>query len=113
MNRLAKAPWAVCGGLIMAVSVASGGAAEVSGPAPFGRTADGTDVAVFTLKSKGGVSAKVMTLGATLIELHAPDKAGKSADVVLGFNDVAGYESDANQYFGCTVGRFANRIANG
>jgi aldose 1-epimerase len=110
---LAKVAWAVCGGLIMAVSVGRSGAAEVSGPTPLGKTADGTEVAVYTLKSKGGVSARVMTLGATLIELHVPDKAGKTADVVLGFNDVSGYESDANQYFGCTVGRCANRIAKG
>jgi aldose 1-epimerase len=98
---------------MMAILGAETGAAEIKGPAPFGKTADGTDVAVYTLESKGGVTAKVMTLGATLIELHAPDKAGKTVDVVLGFNDVAGYESDDNQYFGCTVGRVANRIAKG
>ena len=99
-----------CGGLAMSASSA---AAEVSGPAPFGKTADGTEVAVFTLKSKSGVVAKVMTLGATLTELHAPGKAGKTANVVLGFDDVAGYQSDRNQYFGCTTGRVANRIAGG
>jgi aldose 1-epimerase len=87
--------------------------AEVSGPTPFGKAADGTPVAVFTLKNKGGVSARVMTLGATLIDLWAPGKTGKVADVVLGFDDVAGYESDANQYFGPVVGRYANRIAKG
>jgi aldose 1-epimerase len=97
----------------MAMAWENGGAAEITGPAPFGKTADGSGVAVYTLKSKGGVTAKVMTLGATLIELHAPDKAGKTADVVLGFNDVAGYQSDRNQFFGCVVGRVANRIAKG
>ena len=88
-------------------------AAEITGPVPFGKTADGTEVAVYTLTSTGGVVAKVMTLGATLLELHAPDKAGKTTDVVLGFDNVAGYESDDNQYFGATVGRVANRIAKG
>ena len=102
----------VCGGITMAMASISG-AAEISGPVPFGKIADGTDVAVYTLTSKGGVTAKVMTLGATLLELHAPDKAGKIADVVLGFDNVAGYESDDNQYFGATVGRVANRIAKG
>jgi aldose 1-epimerase len=97
----------------MAVPLATIGAAEISGPTRFGKTADGTDVAVYTLKSKGGAIAKVMTLGATVTGLHAPDKNGKTADVVLGFDDVAGYESDANQYFGATVGRVANRIAKG
>src|SRR5438094_5261192 len=54
-----------------------------------------------------------MTLGATVTEINVPDKAGKFANVVLGFDDVAGYQSDDNQYFGCTVGRVANRIAKG
>ena len=44
---------------------------------------------------------------------QAPDKAGKLANIVLGFDDLAGYESDRNQYFGCTVGRVCNRIARG
>ena len=103
----------VWGGIVMAVSSATVGAAEITGPAPFGKTKDGTPVAVYTLTSKGGVIAKVMTRGATLIDLEAPDKAGKTADVVLGFDNVAGYESDDNQYFGATVGRVANRIAKG
>lgn len=85
-------------------------AAEVQGPTPFGKTADGTPVEVFTLKNKNGVVARVMTRGATLIELQAPDKAGKLANIVLGFDDVAGYESKDNQYFGCTTGRVCNRI---
>jgi len=54
-----------------------------------------------------------MTLGAAITELHVPDKNGKLVDVVLGFDDVAGYQSDKNQYFGCTTGRYANRIAKG
>ena len=101
------------GGLIMAMSLASGKASEVSGPMSFGKTAAGEEVAAYVLTSKGGVTAKVMTLGATLIELKAPDKAGKIDDVVLGFDDVAGYESKRNDYFGCTVGRVGNRIAKG
>jgi aldose 1-epimerase len=88
-------------------------AAEVIGPKPFGKTADGTAVDVWTLKTKSGVVAKIMTRGATLIELQALDVKGNLANVVLGFDDVAGYESDANQYFGCTVGRVCNRIAKG
>lgn len=90
-----------------------GGAAEVSGPEAFGKTADGTPVELYTLKNDKGMIAKLMTRGATLTELHVPDKKGKTADVVLGFDTVAGYESDDNQYFGCTTGRVANRIAAG
>lgn len=87
-------------------------AAEVE-KRPFGKTADGTAVEEYTLKNSKGVVAKLMTRGATLTQLHVPDRAGKLADVVLGFDDVAGYESDRNQFFGCTTGRVCNRIAKG
>ena len=80
---------------------------------PFGTTKDGEAVEVYTLKSNAGLVAKVMTRGATLVELHVPDKDGKTEDVIFGFDDVSGYESDANGYFGCTTGRVCNRIAKG
>ena len=98
--------------LLMAI-LAGSSAADVTGPADFGKTSDGQAVEVYTLKNANGVIAKLMTLGATLTELHVPDKNGKMADVVLGFDNAAGYQSDANQYFGCTTGRVANRIAKG
>ena len=79
----------------------------------FGKTARGEPVELYTLRGAGGIVAKVMTCGATLTELHVPDARGALADVVLGFDDLAGYESGANQYFGCTTGRVANRIARG
>jgi aldose 1-epimerase len=77
----------------------------------FGKTADGVSVDSYTLKNANGVVVKLITRGAAISELHVPDKNGKLANVVFGFDDVAGYESKANQYFGCTVGRVANRIA--
>ena len=70
-------------------------------------------MSIYTLENDNGVKARVMTRGATLVELHVPDRDGQLADVVLGFDDVAGYESESNQYFGCTTGRVANRIAQG
>lgn len=79
----------------------------------FGRTAAGEDVQQFTLENDHGVVAKFISLGATLVRLKVPDRDGKLADVVLGFDDVAGYESDRNQSFGCIVGRVANRIGKG
>ncbi len=87
--------------------------AQVTGPTPFGKTADGTPVETYTLKNKNGMTVKLMTLGATITEIIVPDKNGKFANVVLGFDDVAGYQSDKNQYFGCTTGRVCNRIAKG
>ncbi|MSQ95378.1 MAG: galactose mutarotase [Gemmataceae bacterium] len=96
-----------------AILMTSPAMAQVDGPKPFGKTADGTPVETYTLKNKNGVTVKLMTLGATITEINVPDKQGKFANVVLGFDDVAGYQSDRNQYFGCTVGRVANRIAKG
>lgn len=80
---------------------------------PFGTTQDGVPVQLYTLENGNGIVARLTNFGATLVELHVPDRRGEFADVVLGFEDVAGYESDANQYFGCIAGRVANRIAGG
>jgi len=67
----------------------------------------------YTTTNRNGMIAKWITRGATLTELHVPDRKGQLADVVLGFDDAAGYESAANQHFGCTTGRYANRIRGG
>ncbi|MCA9193346.1 MAG: galactose mutarotase [Planctomycetales bacterium] len=79
----------------------------------FGQTAAGEPVEIYTLRSEQGLVAKVMTRGATLVNLLVPDRDGKVADVIFGFDNVAGYESDRNSYFGCTTGRVCNRIAKG
>src|ERR1019366_700558 len=84
--------------------------AQVKGPTPFGKTADGTPVESYTLTNKNGVTVKIMTLGATVTEINVPDKSGKFANVVLGFDSAEGYMSDKNQFFGATTGRVANRI---
>lgn len=80
---------------------------------PFGQTADGQAIELYTLKNEAGLTAKIMTRGATLVQLLVPDREGKFEDVVLGFDSVSGYESEDNQYFGCTTGRVCNRIAKG
>ncbi len=80
---------------------------------PFGSTADGTPVERFTLKNDNGMIVRVISRGATVTEIHVPDRDGNLADVVLGFDTLEGYESEGNQYFGCTTGRVCNRIANG
>ncbi len=99
--------------LISLALIASTSVAAMPTSVPFGTTKDGNEVQLFTIKNGKGLVAKVMTRGATLVQLHVPDANGKSADVVLGFDDVSGYESDSNQYFGCTAGRVCNRIAGG
>lgn len=103
----------LCIAMLGATLMTSPAVADVIGPTPFGKTADGAPVESYTLKNKNGVTVKIMTLGATITEINVPDKAGKFANVVLGFDDVKGYQSKDNQYFGCTVGRVANRIAKG
>ncbi len=60
-----------------------------------------------------GMRAKFVSRGATLAEVWVPDRDGRMADVVLGFDHESGYASTDNQHFGCTTGRFANRIALG
>lgn len=87
--------------------------ADLPQVAAFGKTKQGEPVEVYTLSNEHGMQVRVMTRGATVTNIHVPDQNGQVADVVLGFDDVSGYESDANQYFGCTTGRVANRIAQG
>lgn len=79
----------------------------------FGQTSSGESATLYTLVNRNGLVAKVTNFGATLVEMHVPDRDGVKADVVLGFDDVSGYEGDTNQYFGCTAGRVANRVAGG
>ena len=78
----------------------------------FGTLSDGTVVDMFTLKNSSGAIAKVVTYGATLTELWVPDRTGKAADVVLGFDQLKGYVG-VHPWFGATVGRVANRTAKG
>ncbi len=101
-----------CASLLLAIATMSPSHAADDAPTsePFGTTKDGQAVEVYTLKNDTGLVARVMTRGATLVELHVPDNNGDSADVIHGFDDVSGYESEANQYFGCTTGRVCNRI---
>lgn len=77
-----------------------------------GKLADGTPIEAVTLKNARGVAARILTYGATLQSLVAPDRSGKLAEITLGFDDAADYEKKPN-YFGVTVGRYANRIAGG
>jgi aldose 1-epimerase len=78
----------------------------------FGKMDNGTQIDLFTLTNSHGAVAKVMTYGATLVELWMPDRNGKTGDVILGFDDLKGY-LQVEPYLGATVGRMANRIAKG
>jgi aldose 1-epimerase len=131
----------LCAGLLVALVAVSAGAAEPARPAgggnsastpsapgaaspmtrnllpaptsrPFGRLADGGEARLWTLEVPGGWKATVTDFGAILTSLIVPDRAGGGVDVVLGFDDVAGYEGK-HPYFGATCGRVSNRIAGG
>jgi aldose 1-epimerase len=65
------------------------------------------------LTNGNGMVVKIITYGGALQEVRVPDRDGNLANVTLGFNSLAGYQSSDNQYFGCIVGRYGNRIANG
>jgi aldose 1-epimerase len=98
-------------GLVALAGGTAAHAAEAS-RASAGALADGTAVEAITLKNGQGISATILTYGATLQTLLAPDRAGKPADIVLGHDTLAPYVDRPN-YFGVTVGRYANRIAGG
>ncbi|MGK2908464.1 MAG: aldose epimerase family protein [Sphingobium sp.] len=100
--------------IVLAITYLASGSALAADArrAPAGALKDGTAVEAVTLSNSHGMSAKILTYGATLQSLVAPDRAGKSADVVLGYDDLSSYVDHPN-YFGVTVGRYANRIAGG
>lgn len=83
----------------------------ISAPVPFGTTQSGQHVDAFTLQSKS-LRMRVLTLGGIITHLEAPDRKGVLGDIVLGFDEVAPYET-VSPYFGCIVGRVGNRIAKG
>lgn len=80
---------------------------------PFGKTADGTQIYLYTLTNAHGMEARIINYGAILVSLKTPDRQGKMDDVVLGYDTLEGYIKDTNVYFGATIGRYGNRIAKG
>ncbi len=78
----------------------------------FGKLPDGSDVQIYTLSSPA-VEMRVMSFGARVVSIKTKDRAGKMGDVVLGYDDLAGYLNDKKTYFGSVPGRYANRIAKG
>lgn len=103
------------------VSTAAGQPVAATEPAPKAATAtssikkeaygdvSGQAVERYTLTNPRGLTLKVITYGATITELHVPDRSGQLADVVLGFDGLDAY-AKGGPYFGATVGRVANRI---
>ncbi|HTV41213.1 MAG TPA: aldose epimerase family protein [Candidatus Sulfotelmatobacter sp.] len=76
---------------------------------PFGKTADGQPVEIYTLRNKNGFEARIMTYGGIVVSLKTPDRAGRFDDVVLGYDTLEDYIK-RNPYFGAIIGRYGNRI---
>ncbi|MFM7606388.1 MAG: aldose epimerase family protein [Prosthecobacter sp.] len=79
---------------------------------PFGTLSDGREAALYVLQVQDGMSVALTDYGAAIVQLHVPDRLGLMKDVVLGYDDVRGYE-DGHSHFGCTTGRYGNRIRDG
>ncbi len=104
-------------GVVLLVAVSTSGEAKTKVTSqPFGKLPDGTPVEIYTLND-GAFEARIATYGGIVVSLKAPDRKGKSADVVLGFDNLDGYVANfngpADAFFGALIGRYANRIAHG
>ena len=99
---------------VAAVVMAAAGAGAVEPPKaePFGQTADGQKVAIYTLRNSQGMEARICTYGGTVVSLKTPDRKGNLGDVVLGYDTLDGYLTNS-PYFGCLIGRYGNRIGKG
>ena len=73
---------------------------------------DGEKVIQYTLTNPSGMVVRILNYGGTVTDIIVPDNNGKPGNVVLGFDSLGGYLQTGNPYFGCLVGRYANRIAN-
>jgi aldose 1-epimerase len=100
------------GELLLASSLSSQGMRGTIRKESFGKTAGGEQIDLYTLSNKKGMEAAITNFGATVVALKVPDRAGKAADVVLGFDTLEGYEKGI-AYFGATIGRYGNRIGGG
>ena len=106
---------------LVAVVVAACTAASPSGApamragvdsAPFGSLANGQSTELFTLRNAHGIEVQFTNYGGIITSLKTPDRNGRFSDIVLGYDNLAGYVA-SSPYFGAIVGRYANRIARG
>jgi aldose 1-epimerase len=79
---------------------------------PFGKTSDGREVDLYLLRNSNNMEIEITNYGGIVVSLKVPDRRGRMADVVLGYDDLASYEKD-KWHFGAIIGRYANRIADG
>lgn len=80
--------------------------------APFGLLPDGRAASLYTLGNRNGMIVRISDYGGVITQIHAPDRHGRLADIVLGFDDVAPYAGDSH-YLGALIGRVGNRLRGG
>ncbi len=97
---------------VAAAVAASGAQAAEARREAFGALADGTPVEAVVLTNAAGVSARIISLGAILQSLVTPDRNGQGDEITLGYDTAAEYLAKPN-YFGASIGRYANRIKGG
>jgi aldose 1-epimerase len=109
-----KRPVAALGILVGALA-ASGSAptrADTVSHALYGTLSDGRTVDIYTLRNANGIVVRFLSLGGCVTEIDTPDRHGRLDNIVLGHDNLAGYDSNMG-FFGAIVGRYANRIAKG
>ena len=99
--------------LLLLMSCVAFAAAQTVTKQDYGKTSTGEFVYLYTLQNSHGLEAKITNYGGILVSLRVPDRNGKFADVVLGFNDLESYLTKNDPYMGALIGRYGNRIAKG
>jgi len=94
---------------VLAISASSAIAANITREV-WGATSTGEEVDLYTLRGTGGVVARVSNYGGVIVGLDVPDRDGKKADIVLGYDNFEAYQRGG--FYGALIGRFANRINN-
>ena len=112
MNRCLALLLVLATGCCHCCRTKTGGKSMTIKQEPFGVTKNGKAATLYTLRNANGVTAKITNYGGIVASLTAPDRNGKFADIVLGYDNLAGY-INKTPYFGCIVGRYGNRIAKG
>ena len=84
-------------------------------PADFEMTIDSMETKLYTLRNNNGMEVCITNFGGRVVSIMVPDKNGEMRDVVLGFDNVATFADRENHPsdFGASIGRYANRIAQG
>ena len=117
MQHIALATAGLGAACLVSCSSMSSNKSSTITKADFGKTSEGHAVEIYTLHNSKGAEARIMTYGGIVQSLSMPDKNGKFADVVLGFDNLDSYVKDSYvkscPYFGALIGRYGNRIGGG